>query len=181
MSTQLAAMTRRKVSNQGCGRRRRGRRSAGLFAGEPSFGGLVTGAILAQRCRCRKVCAARQRSEVRYGSERLQLALYRSEDAHRLLDEEGHVDDHEDREDDFQVAREAWALPEVREPKGTEDPEEQEHDPRRAVVPLERGGRPWREHAPPFCAPRRERSSGGRRTASARRRRSSSVPMARSV
>src|SRR5437016_9880522 len=95
-----------------------------------------------QAVKCRKVPAGRQGPEVRYVVEPLQLALYRPEDSHRLLDEEGHVDDHEDREDDLQAAREAWALPEVREPKGTEDPEEQEQDPRRAVVPLEWGGGP---------------------------------------
>ena len=81
-------------------------------------------------------------SEMGHGPEGVHLALYRSKDPDRLFDEEGHVGDHEDGEDDLQAAREAWALPEIREPKGTEYHEEQEQDPRRPVVPLRRGGRP---------------------------------------
>src|SRR5216117_74448 len=40
---------------------------------------------------------------------------------------------------DLQAAREAGAPPEIEERKGTEDQEEQDQDPHRAVVPLERG------------------------------------------
>src|SRR6266581_4815808 len=54
MSTQLVAMTTRTVSHQACGRSR-WRPSSGRFAGVPPLGALVTGPILAQRCRCRKL------------------------------------------------------------------------------------------------------------------------------
>src|SRR5882724_9800468 len=56
MSTQLVAMTTRTVSHQACGRSR-WRPSSGRFAGVPPLGALVTGPILAQRCRCRKLVA----------------------------------------------------------------------------------------------------------------------------
>src|SRR5690349_6678717 len=55
MSAQLATMTTRKVSHQGCGRNRRWRPASGRFAGGPPLGALVTGSILAQRWRCRKL------------------------------------------------------------------------------------------------------------------------------
>jgi len=73
--------------------------------------------------------------------EHVHLARHRSKQSDRLANEESRVGEGQDRQDDFQRAAKAWALPEKRERKGTEDHEEQDHDPRRAVVPLERGGR----------------------------------------
>ena len=85
-------------------------------------------------------------SEVYDGPEHVHLTVHRSNDSDRLVNEEARVGDDQDREDELQAAREAWAPPEIRERKGTEDQEEQDQDPHRAVVPLERGGRPWRKH-----------------------------------
>src|SRR5438093_6337907 len=48
----LVAMTTRTVSHQACGRSR-WRPSSERFAGVPPLGALVTGPIVAQRCRCR--------------------------------------------------------------------------------------------------------------------------------
>src|SRR3989475_2717906 len=81
------------------------------------------------------------RSEVCHDPERIHLGLHRSIDSDRLVNEETRVGDDEDRQRDLQAAREAGAPPEIRERKGTEDQEEQDQDPQRAVVPLERGGR----------------------------------------
>ena len=80
-------------------------------------------------------------SEVWDGLQRVHLILHRSNDSDHLINEEARVGDDQDREDELQAAREAWAPPEIRERKGTEDQEEQDQDPQRAVVPLERGGR----------------------------------------
>ena|SRR5436309_14197000 len=80
-------------------------------------------------------------SEVCDGPQHVQLARHGAEDSDRLVNEQGHVDDDEDREHELQRAGKAWALPEKRERKGTEDEEEQDHDPPRAVVPVERGAR----------------------------------------
>jgi hypothetical protein len=86
------------------------------------------------------------RSEVCDGPQHVHLALHRSQDSDRLVNEDSQVGDDEDRQDDLQGAREAWTSPEIGEPKRTEDQEEQDQDPPRAVVPLERGGRPLRGH-----------------------------------
>ena len=86
------------------------------------------------------------RSEVWDRPQRVHLILHRSNDSDHLINEEARVGDDQDRQHDLQAAGEAWALPEIRERKGTEDQEEQDQDPHRAVVPLERGGRPWRKH-----------------------------------
>src|SRR5713226_642921 len=85
--------------------------------------------------------ATRGFSEVGVGPEHVQLVLHRSIESDRLVNEEARVGDDEDRQHDLQAAREAWAPPEIRKRKGTEDQEEQDQDPHRAVVPLERGGR----------------------------------------
>ena len=78
-------------------------------------------------------------SEVWDRPQRVHLILHRSNDSDRLVNEEARVGDDQDREDELQAAREAWAPPEIRERKGTEDQEEQDQDPHRAVVPLGRG------------------------------------------
>ena len=80
-------------------------------------------------------------SEVWDGPQRVHLILHRSNDSDHLINEEARVGDDQDREDELQAAREAWAPPEIRERKGTEDQEEQDQDPHWAVVPRERGGR----------------------------------------
>ena len=85
-------------------------------------------------------------SEVCHDPERIHLALHCSNESDRLANEEARVGDDEDRQHDLQAAREAGAPPEIGERKGTEDQEEQDQDPHRAVVPLERGGRAWRKH-----------------------------------
>ena len=80
-------------------------------------------------------------SEVWDGLQRVHLILHRSNDSDHLINEEARVGDDQDREDELQAAREAWAPPEIGERKGTEDEEEQDQDPDGAVVPRERGGR----------------------------------------
>ena len=80
-------------------------------------------------------------SEVWDGPQRVHLILHRSNESDHLINEEARVGDDQDRQHDLQAAGEAWALPEIRERKGTEDQEEQDQDPPRTVVPLERGGR----------------------------------------
>ena len=80
-------------------------------------------------------------SEVWDGPQRVHPILHRSNDSDHLINEEARVGDDQDREDELQAAREAWAPPEIRERKGTEDQEEQDQDPHRAVVPREGGGR----------------------------------------
>jgi len=85
-------------------------------------------------------------SEVCDRPQRVHLGLHRSIDSDRLANEEARVGDDEDRQHDLQAAREAWASPEIWERKGTEDQEEQNQDPHRAVVPRERGGRLSRAH-----------------------------------
>ena len=80
-------------------------------------------------------------SEVCDRPQHVHLGLHRSIDSDSLANEEARVGDDEDRQHDLQAAREAWASPEIWERKGTEDQEEQNQDPHRAVVPRERGGR----------------------------------------
>ncbi len=85
--------------------------------------------------------ATRGFSEVGVGPEHVHLTLHGPKNSDRLANEEARVGDDEDRQHDLQAAREAWAPPEIRERKGTEDQEEQDQDPHWAVVPRERGGR----------------------------------------
>ena len=85
-------------------------------------------------------------SEVGDGSEHIHLARDRSKDSDRFVNEEGHIGDDEDGQDDLPAAGEAGTSPEIRERKGTENQEEQDQDPHRAVVPLGRCGSPRREH-----------------------------------
>src|SRR5437660_1335871 len=54
-------------------------------------------------------------------------------DADRLDHEPAGVGDHGDGEHDLHAAREARTVPEIRQAEGTEDEEEQDHDPERTV------------------------------------------------